>query len=58
VEKIFAVVEVLEEEKVNIKIFYLAEEIDIWWNTMKDKWQRLEFTWAKLLEELREKFEG
>ena len=30
IEKIFTVIEVPEEEKVNIWTFYLAGEIDIW----------------------------
>jgi len=36
-EKIFAVVEVPEEKKVNIGTFYLAGEADIWCSTVKDK---------------------
>jgi len=37
---------------VNIRTFYLVEEADIWSNIVKDKWQGLEFTWARFLEEL------
>jgi len=37
IEKIFAMVEVPEEKKVNIRTFYLAGEADIRWSTMKDK---------------------
>ena len=55
-EKIFTVVEVPEEKKVNILTFYLVDEADIWWSTVKDKLQRLELTWAKFLQELRTKF--
>jgi len=33
-EKIFTIVEVLEDTKVNIRMFYLA---DISWNTVKDR---------------------
>ena len=55
-EKIFAVVEVPEEKKVNIGTFYLAGEADIWWSIVKNKLQGPELTWAKFLEELRAKF--
>jgi len=43
-EKIFAVVKVPKEKKVNIETFYLASEADIWWNTMKNKLQGSELT--------------
>ena len=55
-EKIFAVVEVPEEEKVNMGAFYLTGEANIWWSTVKDKLQGPELTWTKFLEELRAKF--
>ena len=55
-EKIFTVVEVLEEKKVNIGMYYLTGEVDIWWNIVKDKLVGPEFTWSKFLSELREKF--
>jgi len=55
-EKIFAVVEVPEEKKVNIRMYYLTVEADIWWSTIKDKVVGPEFTWNKLLSELRAKF--
>jgi len=55
-EKIFIVVEVLEEKKVNIRTYYLTGKVDIWWNTVKDKLVGLEFTWSKFLSELRAKF--
>jgi len=54
-EKIFIVVEVPEEKKVNIGMYYLTGEADIWWNTVKDKLVWPEFTWSKFLGELREK---
>jgi len=37
VEKIFTVIEVPGDKKVNIGTFYLTSEIDIWWNTVKNK---------------------
>ena len=36
-EKIFAVVKVLEEKTVNLETFALAGEVDIWLSTVKDK---------------------
>ena len=55
-EKIFTVVEVPEEKRVNIGTYYLTGEADIWWNTVKDKLVGPEFTWSKFLVELRAKF--
>ena len=55
-EKIFAVIEVPKEKKVNIGIFYLTREADMWWRTMKDRLIGPERTWSKFLEELRAKF--
>jgi len=55
-EKIFAIVEVPENKKVNIGTFYLAGEADIWWNTVKGRWHELELTWAKFTGELRAQF--
>ena len=37
IEKIFTVVEVLEEKKVNIGTYYLTGEANIWWNTVKGR---------------------
>jgi len=55
-EKIFTIVEVHDEKKVDIGMFYLIREIYIWWNTVKDRLLGLEFTWNRFLEELRAKF--
>jgi len=55
-EKIFTVVEVPEKKKVNIGTYYLTNEADIWWNTVKDKLVGPEFTWNKFLSELMVKF--
>ena len=49
-------VEVPEEKKVNIRTYYLTGEVDIWWNTVKDKLVGPESTWNKFLSELRAKF--
>ena len=37
IKKIFIVVEVSEEKKVIIWMFYPTGEVNIWWNTIKDK---------------------
>jgi len=50
-EKVFVVVEVPENKKVNIGTFYLIGEADIWWNTVRYKWQEAELTWVKFIEE-------
>ena len=55
-EKIFIVVEVFEEKKVNIGTFYSISEVEIWWSTAMDKLQGPKHTYAKFLEELRPKF--
>ena len=34
-EKIFAIIKVLKEKRVNIRTFYIIGEADIWWSTMK-----------------------
>jgi len=43
-EEISTVVEVPEEKKVNIGMYYLTGEANIWWNTVKDKVVGPEFT--------------
>jgi len=43
-EKIFTVVKVREETKVNIGTYYLIGEADIWWITVKNKLVGPEFT--------------
>ena len=55
-EKIFVVIEVLEEKRVNVGMFYLTAEADIWWSTVKDRLIVPKLTWSKFLEELRAKF--
>ena len=55
-EKIFTIIEILEEKKVNIVTFYLIRKDDIWWSTVKDRVVLPEFTWSKFLEELRAQF--
>jgi len=55
-EKIFTVVDVPKEKKVNIGIYYLSGEADIRWNTVKGRLVWPEFTWSKFVDELRIKF--
>ena len=56
IEKIFTTVGVLEDKKVNIRIFYLTQEVDFWWTTIKDRLLGPDFTWSRFLDELRAKF--
>ena len=53
-EKVFTVVNVPKEKKVNIETSCL--KADIWWNIVNDKWQMTVFTSVRFLEELRAKF--
>ena len=46
-EKIFAAVKVPREENVSIGTFYLPDEADTWWSTVKDKFQGPKLTYAK-----------
>jgi len=46
------VVEVLRDKKVNIEIFYLTSETNIWWNTVKNRLLGHDFTWSRFVEEL------
>ena len=55
-EKNLTVVKVPEEKKVNIAMYYLSGEADIWWNIVKGGLVGPEFTWSKFLAELRVKF--
>jgi len=55
-EKLFIVVEVPDDKKVNIRMFYLTGEADIWSNTVRDRLLGPEFTWSKFREEIRGKF--
>ena len=51
-EKIFTVVEVPGDKKVNIGTFYLTGETDIWWNTVKNKLLGPDFTWSRFMERI------
>jgi len=42
-EKIFTIPEVPEEKKVNIGMFYMTREADIWWHIVKDRLSGPEF---------------
>jgi len=54
-EKIIIEIEALEEKKVSIGMYYLIGEVDIWWNTIKDRLIGPEFIYYKFLQELRAK---
>jgi len=53
VEKIFITVEVAKDKKVNIRTFYLTEEVDFWWKTNKDRLLWSYFPRSRFLEELK-----
>jgi len=55
-EKIFVILEVPEERKVNIGTFYVTGEVDMLWNTIKDRLSRPEFTSGRFLKELKAQF--
>jgi len=55
-EKIFDVVEVLDDKRINIGAFYLSETADMWWETVRTAFQGPEATWASFAEALRAKF--
>jgi len=44
-EKVFTVIEIPGDKKVNIGIFHLTRETDIWWNIVKNKLLGPDFTW-------------
>jgi len=45
--------EVLEDKKVNIGTFYLTEEVDFSWKTVKNRLLEPDFLWSRFLEELK-----
>jgi len=47
ITKIFIGVEVPQEKKIIIGMYCLTGEVDILWNTMKDKLVRPEFSWSR-----------
>ena len=51
-EKIFTVIEVPGDKRVNIGIFYLTGETNIWWNIVKNRLLGFGFTWSRFVEEL------
>ena len=51
-EKIFTIVEVPRDKKVNIETFYLTGETDIWWNNIKIKLLGPDFTWSRFVERI------
>ena len=51
-EKVFTVIEIPGEKRVNIRTFHLTGEIDIWWNIVKNRLLGPEFTSSRFIEEL------
>ena len=55
-EKVFNVTKVPEDKRVNIRIFYLTGEANIWWKNAEDGLLGPNLTWNRFLKELRAKF--
>jgi len=55
-EKIFDVVEVPDNKRINIGTFYLSGTADMWWGTVRTTFQGPGATWASFTEALRAKF--
>ena len=55
-EKIFDVVEVPDNKRINIRTFYLFGTADIWWRTVRNTFQGPGATWASFTEALQAKF--
>jgi len=53
IEKIFTIMKVPKDKNVNIGTFYLTEEVDFWWNTIKGMLLGPDFTWSRFLEKLK-----
>jgi len=51
-EKVFTVIEIPGDKRVNIGIFHLTGETDIWWNIVKNRLLGPYFTSSSFLEEL------
>jgi len=51
-EKVFTVIEIPGDKRVNIGIFHLTAETDIWWNIVKNRLLGPDFTSCRFLEEL------
>jgi len=51
-EKLFTVIEIPGDKRVNIGIFHLTGETDIWWNIVKNRLPGPDFTSSRFLEEL------
>ena len=51
-EKVFTVIEIPGDKRVNIGTFHLTDETDIWWNIVKNRFLGHDFTSSRFLEEL------
>ena len=54
-EKIFDVVKVSDNKRINIRTFYLSGRADMWWETVRTTFQTPEATLASFTEVLRAK---
>jgi len=52
VGKIFIVIEVSGDKRMNIRTCYLTGETDIWWNIIKNRLIGFSFKWSRIAEEL------
>jgi len=55
-KKIFDVVEVPDNKRINIGTFYLSRTADMWWGTVRTTFQGPGATWTSFTEALRAKF--
>jgi len=51
-KKVFTVIQILGDKRVNSGIFHLTGETDIWWNIVKNRLLGPDFTSSRFLEEL------
>ena len=51
-KKVISVIEIIGDKRVNIGIFHLTSETDIWWNIVKNRLLGPDFTVSRFLEEL------
>ena len=51
-EKVFTVIEIPGDKRVNIGIFHLTGETDIWWSIVENRLLGTDFISSRFLEEL------
>ena len=50
--KVFTVIEIPDDKRVNIRIFHQTGETDIWWNIVENRLLGTNFTSSRFVEEL------